>query len=96
MHNAKWTFPLFFISLCLSCGILFPGPSLPSLEEVQKVKSSQKPEWENLEAAYLQLSENFGVGEEFCLALIAKHPNQPRLHFLLQDMRLAEAILDDL
>lgn len=88
MCNAKWTFPLFFISLFFSCGVLFPGPSLPSLEEIQEAKNSQKAEWEKLEAAYVQLMDNFEVGEEFCLALIAKYPNQSRLQFLLQDMRL--------
>jgi hypothetical protein len=87
---SRTTLALIALVITNSCGILFPGPSLPDYDEVVAAKDLQKSEWKLLEFCYSALEEDFASGKIVANNLILDNLELVRLPLLLQDIELQQ------
>ncbi|MBC8370564.1 MAG: hypothetical protein H8E25_11230 [Planctomycetes bacterium] len=95
MSLSRHTMLLIGALFTFSCGILFPGPSLPSITEVAAAKIDQKREWALLEVGRDSLDENFYSGSVVVNKLIVNNKGLVRLRLLLQDYELQHLDYDE-
>ncbi|MFT7516406.1 MAG: hypothetical protein ACI84O_000181 [Myxococcota bacterium] len=90
MFLSRLTIVLISSLLSASCGILFPGPSLPSKEKIAAAKVQQQREWSLLEFGLEVLDADLSSGQLIMYDLIRNNPQLPRLPLLLQDIQLQQ------
>jgi tetratricopeptide (TPR) repeat protein len=71
-----------------SCGLFVGEPSLPSLAEVAEARAEQSEDWQLLESAWLEVSENSFDPLQTVAALRLDHPDSVRLAIYEQDLQL--------